>query len=288
MTGALPPSVWVVILNFNGRVDTLRCLSAVERLYGHDGRIVVVDNGSADDSVGAVRRQFPEVSVIARGSNGGFSVGCNEGIRVALAEGADYVWLLNNDAVPGAGALRELVAVAATDTTIGAVGSVIETPGAPAAHVWGGGSINLWTGQTRHLRSSADTYLLDYITGASLLLRADALRHAGLLDERFFLYFEDTELGIRFRKMGWKLGVAEASKVTHVGGASSERVDARQIARYRTDSLILLLRLHAPVPVASWILSTIYRTAASVWSGRWRQAGWIAIDSLRSVVLWRR
>ncbi|MEJ2008456.1 MAG: glycosyltransferase family 2 protein, partial [Acidobacteriota bacterium] len=90
------PEVWIIILNWNGRDDTLECLESTRRIDYTCFNVVVVDNGSNDDSVSAIRKAFPEVEVLETGENLGFAGGNNVGMRYSLEKGAEYVLLLNN------------------------------------------------------------------------------------------------------------------------------------------------------------------------------------------------
>ena len=133
-------TVATILLNWNNAADTIRCLRSLRYLRGARPEVVVVDNGSTDDSVACIRAAaahlgFP-VTILETGSNLGFGGGCNVGIRHALEQGADYLWLLNTDAIPHPDALRSLVEVMERDAQVGAVGSVIygslEKPQCPA------------------------------------------------------------------------------------------------------------------------------------------------------------
>src|SRR5436190_7401977 len=106
------PSVAVIVLNWNGRDDTLACLESLAGLNYDNFQVMVVDNGSTDGSVGAIRPRFPGVEIIETGRNLGFAEGNNVGIRLALDRGMDYVFLLNNDTVVDPSLLSELVAAA--------------------------------------------------------------------------------------------------------------------------------------------------------------------------------
>jgi GT2 family glycosyltransferase len=119
------PGVCCVIVNWNGWRDTLECLASVrEQEYDHL-QIVVVDNGSTDDSVERIRSAFPEVRLIETGKNLGYSGGCNEGLRVALAGNSQFVWLLNNDTICPPDTLRKLVRRAIASPEAGLVGTVL-------------------------------------------------------------------------------------------------------------------------------------------------------------------
>lgn len=239
----------VVVLNWNGWQDTIGCLETLQRQDYPHVNVLVVDNGSTDSSVDHIRNAMPTVELVQTGVNLGFGGGCNAGIRLALARGADYVWLINSDATVDPGALSALVRRAGQDPMLGAVGSVLyeaETPG--RVQLWGGGSVNLWLGRSRHRLSPGS---VDFISGASVLLRRAALDGVGLFDDaNFFMYWEDTDLGFRMRQAGWRLAVAEDSQVWHKQSASLGR-GSPVLDEYFTRSGVRFLRRYAPVPFVS-------------------------------------
>jgi len=182
---------------------------------------LVVDNGSTDDSVERIRDAYPAIKLIEIGRNRGFAGGNNAGIRDALAQGAEYVWLLNNDTIADPHALSAMVELAETKSNVGAVGSVLHYMDEPKqVQSWGGGRISTFWGVARYHTGPVPENLLHYITGASLLLKTEALQDVGLLDEAFFMYWEDAELGFRLRKAGWSLAVAAESHIWHKEFAS--------------------------------------------------------------------
>jgi GT2 family glycosyltransferase len=218
-TGA---TVYIILLNWHGWRDTIACLDSLVSLDYNDYRVLVVDNGSTDDSVARIRAAHPDVPLIETGRNRGFSGGCNVGIRTALEDGAEYVWLLNNDTTVDPHALSALVAVADTDPRVGAVGSALYYFDDPKQiQAWGGGSVSFWTGRSRHHLNPVPPENLHFLTAASVLLRCNALEQVGLLDEdSFFMYWEDTDLSYRLRQAGWLLSVSDQSIVFHKESAS--------------------------------------------------------------------
>ncbi|MEI8158091.1 MAG: glycosyltransferase family 2 protein [Burkholderiales bacterium] len=241
--------VTAVILNWNGWQDTIACVASLHLMTGIVCRILVVDNGSTDGSVAHIEAAFPGAEVLQTGVNLGFGGGCNAGIRHALAAGADFVWLVNSDATVAPGALAALVRVAERNPVMGAVGSVVfEAGSADQVQLWGGGRVNLWLGRSVHCVAPGR---VDFISGASMLLRRAALEDVGLFDEAyFFMYWEDTDLGFRLRKSGWQLAVAADSFLWHKESASlgfgNPVLDA-----YATRSCVRFLRRHAPMPKLS-------------------------------------
>jgi len=248
------PRVACVVLNWNGWQDTIACLTAIDGLDYDNRFVIVVDNGSTNDSVQRIREAHPAVELICTGRNLGYAGGVNVGIRLALERGAEFVWLLNNDAKPLPNALSALVGKALEQPDLGAVGSVLMYMSSQTeVQAWGGGRVNCWLGRASHATSRKEDPWFDYLTGASLLLRCAALAKVGLFDDGFFLYWEDTDLSFRLRRQGWRLGVAAESVVLHKVGASSG--DRRRVDRHSTASGIRFLRKHARIP---WISVALF------------------------------
>jgi len=145
--------------------------------------------------------------------NLGFAAGCNIGIKRALDMGADYVWLLNNDAMARPDTLDRLLAKMTPG--VGAVGSVILNAD-NSVQVWGGGYLRI--GRSLVLRSRGD---FTWLSACSLLITREALEATGGFDERFFMYWEDVDLSFRIKDAGLDLAVADDAFVTHfgIGGA---------------------------------------------------------------------
>ena len=274
----LTPTVWCIIVNWNGWKDTLECLTALRQSTYPHLTVLVVDNGSTDDSVAAIRAARPEITLLVSSSNLGFAGGNNIGIRYALAHHADYVWLLNNDTVPHRDALSTLVAKATTDRGIGAVASICYYADQPSeVEAWGGAHVNLWIGFGRNSTSPRPDDWFHSLNGTSMLIAREALQDAGLLDETFFLYWEDTEFCLRLRKKGWKIAAARDSHVLHkVHGSSGG--DKLLLDRHQTASGLRLLRLHSPFPRIAMLLFLLMRfmkrglqlqfaRCRSVWAG---------------------
>lgn len=271
-------TVGIVVLNWNGWRDTVECLASLEKLTYRNFRVIVVDNGSTDDSVSKIRDLFPAATVIETEKNLGFAGGCNVGIRHVLENGAAYVWLLNNDTTVDAEALGAMVEMADGDVKLGAVGSAIYSKAeADRLLAWGGGYINFWLGRSRHFLGSVPNDRIEFLTGASLLLRRAALESVGLLDEGFFMYWEDGDYCFRLRQAGWNLAVAGDSLVWHKEQGSVGKKSALLDAHFNRSAKRFFAR-HAPVPFISISAGIGLRIAKRVLTGDWEraQAVWAA------------
>jgi GT2 family glycosyltransferase len=181
-------------------------------------------------------------------ANAGFAAGNNIGIRRALADGADYVWLLNNDTQPAPDALHALVEKMLADNTVGAAASICYFSEAPSrVQAWAGARVNLWIGYGRLTTIPHCDEWFDSLNGTSMIVSRSALDDVGLLDEGFFLYWEDTEFCLRLQKKGWRIVAAPDSRVLHKVNASTGG-NKLLLDRYQTASSLRLLRLHSPAP----------------------------------------
>ena len=262
-------TVYIIILNWHGWRDTIECIHSLQHLDYMDYKVIVVDNDSADESVERIAEAFPDIKVLSNSQNLGFAGGNNPGIQYALAHRADYVWLLNNDTTVSPDALSQMVDVAEQNPRVGAVGAVILDHEPPhRIQAWGGGRIRFWTGRSLHLTAPGT---LEYITGASLLLRRETVRQIGLLDEHFFMYWEDADLGLRIKAGGWMLAVAEHARIYHKEsvtlGKKSVGMDI-----YFNRSAVRFFRKHARYSLVPVVVGVGGRLLKRLLQGDWRRA----------------
>jgi GT2 family glycosyltransferase len=255
-TNPSTPSVYCILLNWNGWRDTLPCLDALALQDYPALRILVVDNASTDDSVARIRAAHPHITLLEASANLGFARGCNLGIRHAIAQGADTLWLLNNDTLPPPDTCSSLVAAAIANPTAGIIGSVLRYTHDPSRiQAWGGGRVNLWLGRTTHFTGPATLDANSYFTFASVLIPRAVLERVGTLCEGFFMYWEDVDLSLRISRAGYKLAVAEDTAILHKEGGSTARTASPMTDRYATAAGLLCLRRNAAVP---WISMAIF------------------------------
>jgi GT2 family glycosyltransferase len=219
----------VVIVNWNGRHLLDACLASVFEQQPPADQVLVVDNGSTDGSLQHLRTKWPQVTALEAGANLGFSAGNNLGIRDALAAGAEYVLLLNNDAQLLPGALGELLAGlqdAGADAWAAAP-KILHR--ADPALIWSaGGRFHWWRGLSvdrgwgERDRGQYDRpELVEFANACCLLVRGRIFRDVGFLDEDYFMYFEDSELAARAGRTGARVAYRPAARVLHdVQGSS--------------------------------------------------------------------
>jgi GT2 family glycosyltransferase len=238
-------SVCAVLVNWR---QTERTLAAVAALRAQTVRpsIVIVDNASGDGSVERLRDGLDDdVVLIAQARNAGFGGGCNPGMRHAVAQGADYVWLINNDALPASDCLEHMLAAAAKDPRA-LIGCRLSNPDHPAEDHAG----SIMASSTLSCRAFLDPAAVAgaqfaWLTAASLLIPASAIRSVGGFDENFFMYWEDADYCMRARSAGFRLAVATDALVTHAAGTSSEN-DTTNRYRWHYQSLRYWLSKHHP------------------------------------------
>lgn len=267
-------TVSIILLNYGGASDTLACLDSLRNLQRGpqeaDIRVVVVDNASPDDSVMRLKERLharpEEFLLIESAENLGYSGGCNLGLRHELnlpaGERPDYIWLLNNDTTTDPGALAALLQE--SRRTGGLVGSLLLYPDGSYQQV--GTRLNAWTGRSRGYPEASlrDGMRVDALSGASMLIPVWVLDRVGLLDETFFLYFEDGEFSRRCARAGFLLTVALDSRVYHKEGATTGRKSPATQYYYHRNRLRLFFRFATWPQKMVVALYAIFRLGRSV------------------------
>ncbi len=199
----------IVIPNWNGKEDTLLCLESLKKAAKLSA-VTVIDNGSVDGSVEAVKRSFEEVAIIEHSRNLGFAGGVNAGIKKALADGYDFVVLLNNDALVEKDWLKHLLARINSQEDIGIVTSKILL--ADREHIDSTGDfLTRWLLPFPRGRGEVDTgqfsaaQEVTCASGGASIYKVSMLKEIGLFDEDFFAYYEDVDISLRARLAGWKV-----------------------------------------------------------------------------------
>lgn len=245
----------VILLNYKGYRDTAECLESLKQALPPHVHVIVVENGSGDDSASRLQKEFPWVTVIDTGANLGFAGGNNAGIRLALEEGAEYICLLNNDTLVEQGFLEPLEAVFRNHADAGmATGLILYAK--PPQNIWSaGGKLNPFTALTRHEhlnepRENAPKaeFKTSYAVGCLVMLSRSSLEQAGLMDESYFLYYEDTDWSIKVRKAGLSIYYAPGPAVFHKVSASTGGMSP--LTRYYFDrNSVYFIRRNFPLAV---------------------------------------
>lgn len=220
----MSPIVTIIVVTWNKKKDVLNLMDALLVLEYDNFRIVVVDNASTDNTAVAVRNHPLDVVLLENQENLGGTGGFNAGLRYALEHlEQDFIWLLDNDAMVTPETLKCLVNAMAVDLSIGVAGSRIMAPEREGLIVELGGTVD-WSGATwkpnqrYQLECEEDSEVVvdvDYVAACSALIRESALRQVGIMDERFFLHWDDIDLCLRFKKQGFRVVAVYNSVIFH-------------------------------------------------------------------------
>jgi|UniRef100_A0A7V3RFT8 GT2 family glycosyltransferase len=272
--------VAVVILNWNGWKDTIECLESLQQVTYPPFQILVVDNGSTDDSVKKIlmwaRSRFKGYStflkyniqsklieenggigeekslvIIRSKENLGYAGGNNIGIRYALKHKADYVLILNNDTVVAPDFFEQLLKVALTEENIGILGPKSYFYSEPNVIQSCGCKMNLWTGRGKLIGNCEVDYgqynrimEVDWVSGAAMLIKNEVFRKVGLLDEAFYLCYEENDFCHRARRSGFTILAVPQAKIWH----KAVRTSIKPIMEYYlVRNRLLFMKKNAPI-----------------------------------------
>ena len=241
--------VYIIVLNWNGKDDTIECIKSLQKINYSNYKIVVVDNGSEDDSVSEIKKQFSEVRIIENKKNLGFAGGNNVGIKYAIDNGADYVLLINNDTTVEENFLSELIEMGESDKKIGILGSKIYFYSEPNRIWFAGGKVNWLKNKGTHIgldQTDDEQYdrtkETDYLTGCCLLIKREVVEKIGVLAEDYFLYYEDTDFSLRTKNIGYKCIFVPRSKIYHKISRSTKPGSSNYIYYHTRNGLVLAKR----------------------------------------------
>lgn len=259
--------ICIIIVNWNRKNDTLACLTSLKKIARGQNtvEIVVVDNDSSDGSVEEVTKKFPEVTVLPSKTNDGFTGGNNRGMRYAYEQGADFVWLLNNDTMVHTNVLLGLLA-AFKDNTVGLAGSKIYfAPGCEFHHdrykasesgrvIWYAGGLVDWANMYASHRGVDEVDVGQYdqpidtsfVTGCSMMIARGVIEAVGYLDDKFFLYLEDFDYSLRVKRAGFRVMYCPKSILWHINAGSTGKPGHGLHQYYLTRNRLLVGMRYGP------------------------------------------
>ncbi len=256
MADSKAPLVTIITLNWNQPDYTIACLKSLGKITYSNYNVLVLDNGSRDDSVEKITEFLPQltyrVDFIDNKANLGFAQGNNIGIEQAMLNQADYVLLLNNDTEVDPGFIEPLVERMESDPGIGITGPKIYYFADPG-RIWSAGGIFKRSGWTQQLGvDELDTPQLnvakkvDYVTGCAMLVRREVIEKAGKLDGRFFMYYEETDWCARTARAGYSVWYVPQSKIWHKIELTARDASAFYIYLMTRNRLLFMRNLGLP------------------------------------------
>lgn len=223
----------IVIVNWNTVSLLCQCLDSIYRIGSqYIFEIIVVDNGSSDDSVAIIKQRFPEVIVIENKENLGFARANNLGIVAAQGR---YYLLLNSDTIILPGTLDELISVADLHPDVGVISPKLLNVDNSLQESWASfpSLFSELLGQNfrnrRPVPGVPSAYDVDWVSGACMLVRVKMVQEVGSLDEDYFMYSEETDWCFRIKKAGWKIWYFSSAIIYHLGGGSASRSSFTQL-----------------------------------------------------------
>lgn len=245
----------VIIVNFKNLQDTVECVNSLLRkaqCNRKNYQILVVDNGSNDGSDIELKSIFPGVVILALQHNLGFAGANNVGIINALKNGADYVFLLNNDAIVDCDTIERLLQVFNQNPQIGIVGAAILDYYHPRIIESMGAKISFWSGYSKFMgsgtlyRENAQNMDVDYVSGAAMMIKREVIEKVGLLPEYYFLYGEEKDYCVRAKKKGYHIIISPKARVWHKTSSTVKKYLGLKNYYFHRNRLIFL-RLHAKI-----------------------------------------
>ena len=275
------PKIAIIIINWNTYQLTYNCLKSLELCTYKNKTIFFVDNGSNDGSGDKIALEFPQINCIYNQKNEGFTGANNKALKVILKQNFDYVLLLNNDTEVKPDFLSLMQASMDSDNNLAATQPLIlDFPNKNT--IWNaGGSFNTFFGLSK-TRYKGMIYkpnlkietLTEWISGCCILVKIAVIKEVGLLDNRFFAYFEDVDWSIRMTNLGYKLGVVPKSIIYHHSSGSTKRNNTTNEGNLSPYAHYLNVRNHIYLikkhnflfnSVGSWIYQIIKITSYSTY-----------------------
>lgn len=241
------PKVSIIVVNWNGKNDTIECIKSLKLLDYPNYDIIVVDNGSTDGSQKVLKKKFPDITLIELKENIGYGGAANEGIKLAIKRGSDYVFPINNDIILDKNLLKELVRVAESDPKIGMVCPKILWYDRPdwICSIAGRVDLKFMIQLPKHIGNIPDRGQYDKImevdAAGIFLVKKEVVERVGMFDPNYFLYLEDFDWCIRVRRAGYRIIYVPTAIMYHKGSASVGGPSSPIPIYYNTRNRFLLI-----------------------------------------------
>jgi GT2 family glycosyltransferase len=241
------PRIITIVLTWNSELFIEDCIDSLLR-SDLKTDLLVIDNDSSDNTIKIINSKYPSIRTINTGSNLGYSGGNNFGIKIAEKENPDYIFILNPDAIVDSKCIENLVNRLQNDKLTGAVSPKIYHHN--SKKVWFGGSYIKWhTGETIQYTGDDtgqfdDNYYTERLNGCAMLLRISAIEKTGLMDERFFLYYEESDWSVSFKENGFQNGFQPDAIVWHKVSSSSGGPKSKLYQYYMHRNRLLFVEKH--------------------------------------------
>jgi GT2 family glycosyltransferase len=243
------PRVAIIVLNWNRPDDTLECLQSLGQIQYDNIEVIIVDNGSTDDSVARIAANYPHVTLLCTGRNLGYAGGNNHGLNYALKHGADYVFVLNNDTTVEPDCVLRLVEAGEYDPKIGEMGCYVYAYAPPRPFLYAGLKAiraldrpemgSYYHDEVRDQLDADGVTPIDAAHGCAFMIKRAALEHVNGFDPKFFAVHEEVDFGMRIREAGFEAVAVPKARIYHkvgatFGSASPNRVyyDVRNKVHY--------------------------------------------------------
>jgi GT2 family glycosyltransferase len=267
------PSVTFVVVNWNQYQLTLDCLASLRQQDYPNFSVILVDNGSHDGSTSIIREVYPEITILENECNLGIAGANNVGIRQALQTDADYIFLLNNDTTVASDMLTYLVEVAESDPGIGMTGPTMLYFDQPSVIWCAGNRVNWYTGDTCRLYENVQIDTLkwtnyqevDFITSCAVCIKRSAFEEVGLMDERYFIYYDETDWFFRAKQVGWRAVHVPWAKMWHkVSATMGESSPTTDYYMVRNNFLYLSKNLNGIKRISALVIAALRNTKVIV------------------------
>lgn len=246
---SMNPLIYIILVNYNGYMDTKECLESLKKLKYGNYKIVVVDNASRDSSLELLRNNPDGYILIESSTNLGFAGGNNLGIEYALKAGAQFVLLVNNDTIVDENLLSNMLQTFEKNSKVGVVGGKILLYDNKAIISHAGGYVDMFKFTTVHYGMDKSSFEGDYnierevgfVSGCLMLIKREVFEKVGLLPGEYFMYYEDTDFCLRVIAGGYKIYYNPKAEIFHKVSMSSGGEDSPFFIKWNTRNRIIFM-----------------------------------------------